>query len=205
MRSAKLTDLLRFVEALPPVPLYAAITVLAGVENLFPPVPADTVVALGAFLAGRGTLDVWMVFGLTWTANTATAAATYLLGRHYGRSFFEGPLGRRLLSAETLWHVERAYERHGAYGIFFSRLLPVWRALVPPFAGVARVPAWRALVPTTLASGLWYGALTYIVYSFGSNFETVVRDLGRVNAALGVIAVLLVILIGIWIYRRARS
>jgi hypothetical protein len=40
--------------------------VLAALENIIPPVPADTAVALGAFLAGRGTLNAWAVFGITW-------------------------------------------------------------------------------------------------------------------------------------------
>ena len=76
-----MSDVLRFLEGLPPGPLYAAITLLAGVENIFPPVPADTAVAFGAFLAGRGRLDPWLVFGLTWSANVSTAAAVYLLAR----------------------------------------------------------------------------------------------------------------------------
>ncbi|HTR19503.1 MAG TPA: DedA family protein [Gemmatimonadales bacterium] len=199
-----MAHLLAFVEGLPAVPLYIAIAVFAAVENVFPPVPADTVVAFGAFLAGRGTLDAWVVFGLTWVANTGSAAGMYLLGRHYGRPFLDGPIGRRMVSPEALAHVERAYERHGSYGIFVSRLLPVWRALVPPFAGVARVPARRALVPMVLASGLWYGALTYLVATFGSNFESVLRAMSRVNAVLAVFAVVILVALGVWIYRRAK-
>ena len=60
-----MTDLVHSLESLPPGPLYALIAVFAALENIFPPVPADAVVALGAFLEGRGTLDPWAVFGLT--------------------------------------------------------------------------------------------------------------------------------------------
>jgi len=178
--------------------------VFAAVEYVFPPVPADTVVAFGAFLAGRGTLDAWVVFGLTWVANTGSAAGMYLLGRHYGRPFLDGPIGRRLVSPEALAHVERAYERHGSYGIFVSRLLPVWRALVPPFAGVARVPPGRALIPLALASGVWYGGLTYLVATLGTNLEVVTRDLARVNLALGIVAAAGLLALGVWIRRRLK-
>jgi membrane protein DedA with SNARE-associated domain len=162
------------------------------------------VVALGAFLAGRGVLSAWTVFGMTWGGNVASAALVYLLARRYGRAFFAGGLGRRLLSARTLAHIEEAYARHGGYGIFISRLFPVWRAVVPPFAGVARVGPARALVPVALASALWYGALTALVATLGSNFDLVVRVLARVNVVLGIAALVLVVIFGVWSYRRLK-
>ena len=166
--------------------------------------PADTAVALGAFLAGRGVLNPWGVFLLTWGANVGGAAAVYALGRRYGRAIFAGRLGRKLLSPETLDHIARQYERHGTVGIFLSRLLPVWRAVVPPFAGVAGVPPRRALFPVALASALWYGALTYIVATVGTNFEDVARILGRVNRVLGIVALGLFVVLVVWVRRRLK-
>src|SRR2546427_5193929 len=199
-----MSSLLQVLESLPSGPLYALTAALAAVENVSPPVPADTAVALGAFLAGRGVLNPWGVFLLTWGANVGGAAAVYALGRRYGRAIFAGRLGRKLLSPETLDHIARQYERHGTVGIFLSRLLPVWRAGVPPFAGIAGVPAARALIPVALASGLWYGALTYLVATLGTNFDSVARTLGRVNRVLGIVAVALLILAALWIWRRLK-
>jgi membrane protein DedA with SNARE-associated domain len=177
---------------------------LAAVENVFPPVPADTAVALGAFLAGRGVLDPWAVFAVTWTGNVASATLVYYAGRRLGRPFFRGRLGRRLLSERALEHIVAAYARHGGYGIFVSRLLPVWRAVVPPFAGLAGVSAGRALVPIALASGLWYGALTWLVAVLGTNFDAVLRSLARVNLVLGVLALAAFAIFLLWTYRRLK-
>lgn len=160
----------------------------AALENILPPVPADTAVALGAFLAGRGRLDGWTVFGITWAANTASAALVFWLARRYGREFFRGRVGRRLLPEPVLGHLETQYERHGIYGIFLSRLLPVWRAVVPPFAGIAGLAPARALIPVALASGAWYGALTLVVMRLGTDFDVVVAALGRINRVLGIAA-----------------
>src|SRR6266699_5906572 len=140
-----MSSLIQVLESLPAIPLYALITALAAIENVFPPVPADTAVALGAFLAGRGIMDAWLVFGLTWTANVGSGAAVYALARRHGRALFQGLLGRRLFSDASIARSEAQYARHGTWGIFLSRLLPVWRGLVMPFAGIARVPPWRAL------------------------------------------------------------
>jgi len=84
------TEFVALLESLPPGLLYGAIAALAGLENLIPPLPADTAVALGALLAGRGFLDARLVFGITWAANVGSGAAVYLLARRYGRPAFRG-------------------------------------------------------------------------------------------------------------------
>src|SRR5207249_8255986 len=97
-------------EGLPPGPLYGLITALAALENVIPPLPADTAVALGAFLAGRGKLNLWTVFGLTWVANVASASLVYWLARRYGRDFFKGPTGRRLRSEEHTSELQSRFD-----------------------------------------------------------------------------------------------
>jgi len=178
--------------------------VLAAVENIFPPVPADVAVSLGAFLSGRGIMNAWLVFLLTWIANVGSGAAVYALARRHGRALFQGVLGRRLFSDATIARIEEQYARHGTWGIFLSRLLPVWRGLVMPFAGIAQVPPWRALVPLAAAAALYYGTLTFLIATLGTNLDAVLRVLGRANAVLGVLAALLLVASAIWIVRRMK-
>lgn len=199
-----MSDVLTFLESLPPRPLYAFITVLAAAENIFPPVPADTAVGLGAFLAGRGLMNPWIVFLLGWTANVGSATAIYLLARRYGRPFFRGRLGRRLVPRRVLERIEREYDRHGTYGVFLARLLPVWRGVVMPFAGVARLPPVRALVPMALASALYYGALTVVIVALAANLHDVVRFIRGVNLVGGALALAAVVTIAIWAMRRFK-
>lgn len=177
---------------------------MAAVENIVPPVPADVAVALGAFLSGRGVMNAWLVFALTWAANVGSGATVYALARRHGRSLFHGVLGRHIFTPNTVAQIEEQYRRHGTYGIFISRLLPVWRGVVMPFAGIARVPAWRALIPMALASAVYYGLLIYLVSRLGTDLEVVLRALRQVNAILAIVAGALVVIIVIWIIRRRR-
>jgi len=96
------------------------------------------------------------------------------------------------------------YERYGVYGIFFSRLLPVWRGVVMPFAGVAGVTAPRALIPLAAASGIYYGGLIFLVTTLGTNLEAVLRVIGRLNRALAILAAA-ALLIGIVAFLRRRK
>lgn len=185
--------------------MYGLITALAAVENVFPPVPADVAVSLGAFLAGRGVMNAWLVFGLTWAANVASGAAVYFLARRHGAALFRSLLGEKIFTPHTVAHIAEQYRRHGVYGIFLSRLLPVWRGVVMPFAGIAGVPAARALIPMALASATYYGALTFLVSRLGTNLEDVLAVVRRVNTVLAVVAGGLVVLIVLWIVRRRRN
>lgn len=178
------------------------IAVLAAVENFFPPVPADVAVSLGAFLAGRGVMNGWLVFLLTWVANVASGAAVYALARRHGALVSRGVLGRHIFTPNTVAQIADQYRRHGAYGIFLSRLLPIWRAVVMPFAGITNVPPARALIPMALASGVYYGALTYLVSRLGTNLDDVLRLVRHVNTALAIVAGSVLVIIVVWIVRR---
>ena len=160
--------------------------------------------SLGAFLAGRGVMNAWLVFVLTWIANVGSGAGVYALARRHGALVSRGFLGRHIFTPNTVAHIEEQYRRHGAYGIFVSRLLPVWRGVVMPFAGIARVPAWRALIPLALASAVYYGALTYLVSRLGTDLDAVLRVVRRVNTWLAVVAGVLILVIALWIIRRRR-
>ena len=176
---------------------------MAAVENVFPPVPADTAVAIGALLSYHGSIKASTVFGITWSANVAAATAVYVAGRTLGRQFFTGRLGQRLLHPERLQRMEHLYRQHGVWGVFVSRFIPGVRAVVPPFAGIARLGALRAIGPLAIASGIWYGLLTFIVARFAKQIEDVVRLVTGLNwillaLALGTVGVV------VWGARRRR-
>jgi membrane protein DedA with SNARE-associated domain len=191
---------------LPDWAVYATVGGLAAVENVFPPVPADVAVGLGAFLAGHGTVLATAVFLVTWVANVTAATAVYAAGRTLGRSFFSGRLGRRLLRPRHLNTIERLYDRYGFWGIFLSRFIPAARAVVPPFAGIANLSAPRTIAPVAAASALWYGTLTAVVAAAAGQIEDVVRLVSRLNwAVLGLTAIAIIVMVLLWRRHRHRA
>ncbi len=200
-----LDRLLDWLAQLPTLPTYAVLMALSAVENVFPPIPADVAVALGAFLARRGELSVVPLGVLCWAANTASAAWTYYFARRHGAAFFKQGWGRRLMSPAVMAALEEAYARHGVTAIFLSRFLPGVRAAVTPFAGIVGMPAGRALLPAALASAIWYAFLAAVGYAIADNWEAVKALVGRANRALGIAATVAIIAFAIWLRRRLRS
>lgn len=185
--------------------LYAAIGAGAAIENIVPPIPADTFVLLGAFLAAAGHAELWIVFACTLVPNVASATLTYWLARRYGTRFFSGRVGQWLLNERQLEHVARFYRRWGTPAIFVSRFLPALRAVVPIFAGVTDVSAPRLIIPLVLASALWYGALIYIGGIFGRNWQQIMEIMNEASGWLLGVAVVLIAAIAWWWIRTRRQ
>ena len=198
-------QLLHELIELPPAIVYAVIGILASVENVFPPVPADTAVVLGAFLSNAGSVSAWSVFGVTWAANVGSGVGVYMAARTLGRKFFTGRIGRRLLNPKHLAKLEQLYERHGAWGIFASRFVPGARAVIPPFAGIAGLTPIKALVPMAVASAIWYGALTFTAATLIPKLDDLAAFIIGLNwMGLGFGALIVTIVVWVAVFRRRR-
>ncbi|MGD8278365.1 MAG: DedA family protein [Gemmatimonadota bacterium] len=198
----------RFLEllgGLPPALIYVVLGAGAAIENVFPPVPADTFVLIGAFLAERGNANVWAVFVVTWVANVASALAVYALARRYGDGFFSTATGRRLLRPRQMDRIARFYRRWGTPAILVSRFLPAFRSIVPVFAGIVRLQPLRVAVPLAAASGLWYGALVVAGRFAERNFGAIVRAFNNTSAVLLGLALALLAAVGVWWWRTRRD
>ncbi|MGH7481033.1 MAG: DedA family protein [Longimicrobiales bacterium] len=195
---------LNWIEGLPPALIYIVIGAGAAIENVVPPIPADTFVLFGGFLAGRGALDPWITFGSVWALNVGSAIAMYEVARRKSDAIRDSRAGRWLLEPHQMERIGDFYKRWGTPAIFASRFLPALRAIVPVFAGLSGVGFWRMAVPTAVASAIWYGALVYVGAIAGRNWQRIRDTVGAVNLGLLALAVILIALI-VWWWRRTRS
>lgn len=179
--------------------------VAAVLENIVPPMPSDVIIALAAFLSHRGATSGTTVFLVAWAGSVAGAGIVYLLARRLGPRLFATRLGRRLVTPEAVVRVERGYLRFGLPGVLVARLLPGFRAFTAPFLGLMRIGPVRAFLPVALASGAWYGAVTYFAARLGRDWASVTRFLEGLNRTAGVLAVLLAAgLVVVWLRHRRR-
>jgi membrane protein DedA with SNARE-associated domain/uncharacterized tellurite resistance protein B-like protein len=188
----------------PPAAVYAIVALAAVLENIVPPMPSDVIIALAAFLSHRGTTSATSVFVITWLGSVGGAGAVYLLARRYGPAFFTSRIGRQIMTPEAVVTVEREYLRFGLAGIFLARLLPGFRSFTAPFAGLMRLGAVRAFLPIAVASAVWYGGVIFVAARLGRDWENVTRLLRGLNRTVGGFALLVLLVIGVVIWRRRR-
>lgn len=202
-----LSEALAFLQGLSPAWIYVLLGIGAGVENIVPPVPADTFVVLGGFIAGAGAADPGAIFLATWAGNVATALAVYFAGARYGPPFFDTACGRLLLRPHQLHRLGAYYRRWGQVTIFATRFLPGFRAVVPVFAGVTGQRFLPVALPLASASAIWYGLLTWLGTRAGRNVAGIVAWLSDLNRVLLIAALALgaVVLYGWYRSRNAAE
>lgn len=189
-----------------PLPvLYLSIAVISAIENIFPPFPADAVVAFGSFLAARGTGDPYSSFLSAWLGNLAGASLTYYIGRRYGSGPFLIRL-ERWVGQNAEHRFMELYGRFGLPALFVSRFLPAVRSLVPPLAGAMKLPPIPVAIAVATASGIWFAFLTWVAFRAGSDWDAlyayIVRSTKMVGGGAGVL--LLVLLLAIYFWRRRK-
>jgi membrane protein DedA with SNARE-associated domain len=179
---------------------------LAAAENIFPPIPADVLIALGAFIAARSNASPIPAFLTVLIGNVAGAMAMYAAGRKYGATWTEKRF--HLKHKETAdERLNTLYARYGLLALAVGRFIPGVRAIVAPFAGALRASVLGTLAAITLASGVWYGLVTWVAFRAGSNWEELLGTIGRMGKVTALVAVGTVAAIGLaWSrHRRKKS
>ncbi len=197
-----MNDLLAWLTGLPDPLLYGTLVLAAFAENVFPPLPADTVIALGAFVAARGNGTALGVWAATMIGNIGGAMLMYGVGHRYGLPFLQ----RRAPKLFPAGAAERFAERFATQGLLavvVSRFLPAVRAVVPPVAGALGIGALRALTAMTVASGAWYGLVCYFAFRAGANSDALLARIDDQQRTIGFIALgVAVVGVGFVLWRR---
>jgi len=195
---------LAWLGSLPPAALYAILALVAAIENFVPPVPADVIVAFGAFLAAREHRSPIPTIIAVVVGNVGGALAMFALGRRFGADWIKRRL--RVMGEGADTRVRDWYARFGLPALFLSRFLPGVRAVVPPLAGAIRVPPVGAIIAIATASTVWYATLAILAYRLGTEWERVMGVIGRFQKGAAVVAggvVLLGVVIW-WVMRRRK-
>lgn len=199
-----LENIIERLSGVPLAVLYPTLGLLAAVENIFPPLPTDAVVAFGSFLAARGQGNPWATFLITWLSNVAGAAGMYWAGRRYGRSVLTRGFAK-WIGPEAEVRLERSYRRYGIPSLFVSRFLPAVRAVVPIFAGAAKLPFVPVVAIMATASGIWYAFLTIIAFRAGSDWETLQSTIATYSRGITILAVVMALAAAaIWWKKRRK-
>lgn len=198
-----MNDVLNWLAGLPEPLLYGAILLAAFAENLFPPLPADTVVALGAFVAARGNGTALGAWTATMVGNIGGAMLMYGLGHRFGMPWLTHRFPRMFTPGSTEKMTAR-FQRGGVVAVAVSRFLPGVRAIVPPVAGAVGFGAVRAAIAMTLASGVWYGLVCWAAFRAGAEADVLLARVASEQKKVSLIAAAVVAVVAMVVFIRWR-
>jgi membrane protein DedA with SNARE-associated domain len=181
---------------------YAAIFLLSVLQSCCVPTSSELTMGFAGVLAAEGKLSLPGAIAVGALGELVGALIAWVIGRTGGRAFVDRYGRYILLSHRDLDRAEAWFRRHGTWGVFLSRLLPVVRNCAAIPAGVAEVPIVRFGILTAAGSLLWDGAMALIGYEVGGSWKKVMHGFSDAGYLLGALVVLA---IAVFIYHRYRS
>ncbi len=186
--------------------LYIFLFLSAVVENLFPPIPGDTITAFGAFLVGTGRLDYTLVYIATTTGSVAGFMSLFLLGKLLGKKFFVEK-NYKFFSAESIHAAEGWFQKYGYFVVLGNRFLPGIRSVISIVSGISRLGNLKVLIFSTVSAAVWNIIWIHTGYLLGNNWETVKEKMSTILATynIGVGIVLAVVVGGYVLFRFVKK
>jgi len=179
---------------------------LMAMESTIIPIPSEVIIPPAAHLAyTKGTMSVWGVIIAGTIGSWIGATIMYWASRLGGR-----PLAMRygkyvLISPAKIEAAERWAEKFGAFGVFFSRLLPVVRHLIGIPAGIVRLPFGLYSFYTLLGSGLWCSVLAWLGIKAGQDEALMRGELHRITLWLIAAFVVLGVIYYLFVHRHMKA
>jgi membrane protein DedA with SNARE-associated domain len=193
---------IKTLDALPDTLIYLSLALSAFVENIFPPIPGDTITAFGAFLVGTGKLNFLGVYLSTTFGSLLGFLSLFWIGSSLGKHFF---LERdfRFFRAKDILKAEAWFVRYGYFLIALNRFFPGIRSAISLAAGISRLRAvWVAPV-ALLSCATWNLVWIIVGHTLGTHWDMVEGKFStimkRYNLAVVIIFAVLFLL---WLLRK---
>lgn len=194
-------DPMAYFAALPALAIPTFVFLAAVLEYVVPPVPGDSCMLVGFFLAAQGATDPRTVFAAALVGCLVGAAIAFGLGRRYGEAIMRCVVWRRTLAATARFRALAA--RRGESVLAVNRFLPVVRSVMLYGAGAfgldfRKSMAWNAASATAFVSFLFA-----IGWATAGSWNEIRGRFVELNRVAGVAAVVLAALWVAWTLWRA--
>ncbi len=170
---------------------YALLFLSAFIENVFPPIPGDTVTLVGAYFVGTGSLRYEWVLLSTSLGSVLGFMALYFLAVR-SSPFILDETRNRWIDVKKIERVNRLFARYGYWIILANRFLSGIRSVISLSAGMARLNAGVIAGLATLSALAWNGGIIYLGAYLGKSWQDIQHYLDLYNrtflAILGVLA-----------------
>lgn len=197
-----------FFDTLPNSMLYFLLGLSAFVENIFPPIPGDTITAFGAFLVGTRRLDFVGVYLATTLGSLAGFMTLFWIGSLLGKKFFIEK-DYRLFSAEDITQAEKWFRKYGYFLILLNRFFPGIRSIISLAGGISNMGSFRVALLALISAGAWNLIWITIGYSLGNNWAIVKEKMGTIlfqyNISFLILAAIVVLILLLRMIRKKRK
>jgi membrane protein DedA with SNARE-associated domain len=185
---------------------YWAVFVGIAIENMGIPLPGETIVIVGGFLAGSGELNYWFVLGSAIAGAVLGDNFGYWVGRSGGWQLLV-KIGRIFnIQEQQLEQAKDRYSKNAAQAVFLGRFITILRIFAGPLAGITQMPYRQFLLYNFGGAAVWSTTIVSLAYFLGKvvSLEQIITWIAQAGivAFAGVIVLLLIPIL--WEYRQKK-
>ena len=186
--------------------LYLFLFFSAIAENLFPPIPGDTITGLGAFLVGTGRLEYLYVYLITTVGSVIGFMCLFFLGRSLKRDYFIEK-DFKFFPAKTIVAAEDWFRRYGLFVVFGNRFLPGIRSVISLVSGISKLSPLKVGLLSLVSAAIWNFIWIHVGFTLGNNWDVVKERLADILKTYNIAVALLMVaaLVIFLLVRRARK
>jgi membrane protein DedA with SNARE-associated domain len=176
---------------------YPVLFAFVMLENAGIPIPGETAVLVGGFLASRAgghRFHLGVVILITLVAAVLGDNLGYWVGRRWARPYLQRGQTFLVLTPRALKAAETYFARFGGWTIFFARFITGVRVFGALAAGSCGMPWRRFLMANVSGAVAWATIISLLGFVFGESLTLLAKWLGRAGliAALAFVILLVV-------------
>ena len=185
---------------------YWAVFIGIAIENMGIPLPGETIVIVGGFLAGSGELNYWWVLGSAIAGAVLGDNFGYWVGRFGGWELLV-KIGRVFrLQEQQLEQARERYSKNAVQAVFFGRFVTLLRIFAGPLAGITQMPYKQFLLCNFGGAAVWATTIVSIAFFLGKavSLEQIVSWIAQIGFAALVLVVIVLLAPIIWEYGQKK-
>ena len=185
---------------------YWAVFIGIAIENMGIPLPGETIVIVGGFLAGSGELNYWWVLGSAIAGAVLGDNFGYWVGRFGGWQLLI-KIGRIFrLQEQQLEQARERYSKNAVQAVFFGRFVTLLRIFAGPLAGITQMPYKQFLLCNFGGAAVWATTIVSIAFFLGKavSLEQIVSWIAQIGFAALVLVVIVLLAPIIWEYGQKK-
>lgn len=186
-------------------PIHYILLVFLGylIENVFPPLPGDTMLVFSAYVFGLyfAPKDIYWLYAISVLGAVVGFMIMYVIGRRFDRDFFLKK-NYRFANSGFMLKTEDLMNNYGSLVVLGNRIFLGMRPAIALVSGMTRMNAGLTLLYVSISSLVFNAAFLALGYLLGENWELVERLLGRYFWFTLVCLISLVLVFVFWRRRR---
>jgi membrane protein DedA with SNARE-associated domain len=187
--------------------IYGYWAVLFGImlENLGIPLPGESIVLVGGFLAGRGDLGFWQVLACVIAGAVIGNTCGYWVGVYGGWPLVLQVSRWFRIDEQKLLDIKQRFSLNAARAVFFGRFITLLRVFAGPLAGIVEMPFGQFMLYNVLGAVVWASVIVTAAFFAGQwvDLEQLIQWVSQFSVVvLGAIAAWFLVPLGIKTIRK---